>query len=344
MTDADAAMTLRAEDLAVTGVDPATETILTAEETDAIGDAFARWLGVGGRGIIVFPFTSLQPLPRPRRPTADGRRRLPPGITPEGARHPAWWLDAHTTWQDPDESDLAYGVRLALELEHRGVSIPGDGPIDALASGLGWAAADPVTDARLAAYAAGAWDADLCRFELGPGPDGDRRPGGRAELQRQARQLLAPRLELLETLRARRSALHHATLSAERTLVERLEADLDGLVDGVRVHGEKLAWQARHGDDRGRLLTARQSLASSMEALLAALEDLDDARWRHGAPHDPTARGAVGREAGRPGKRHREAAALIGAVYATPAEEAPYLALHRGLEAWRPAATRTADA
>ncbi|MGI8752230.1 MAG: hypothetical protein ACR2MN_07955 [Acidimicrobiales bacterium] len=331
----EAVATLSAGEMVGAGLDPARETILSAEEADAIGEAFARWLGVGRRGVIAFPFSSLQPVPRPRRSAADGRGRLPPGITAEGARHPAWWLDAHTAWQDPDESDLAYGVRLALELEGRGVSVPGDGPIDALASGLGWTLGDPVTDARVAAYAAGAWDPDLCRFELRPDPGRDRLTAARAHLQGQARQLLGPRLALLEILRARRSAGRQAELDAELALVERLEGDLDGLMDDVRRRGGQLDRQARCGAERSRLLTARQGLASSMESLLAALEELDDLSRRHRA--HPAA-GMV-----EPGVGRRHAAALIGAVYAAPGADPPYQALHLGLDRWRLAATRTAD-
>ena len=324
---------LTAEDLARVGLDPTTETILTAEETDAIGHTFAGWLGIGQRGVIVFPFTSLQPLPRPRRATPDGRGRLPPGITAEGSRHPAWWLDAHTAWQDPAEGDLAYGVRLALELERRGASVPGDGPLDALASGLGWPIGDAVTDARVAAYAAGGWDPELCRFELHPATNSG--AASRAEVQRRASQLLAPRLALLEVLRARSSAGDRDALNAELGLVDRLEEALDRLVDQVRRDGGQLCQRARQHDDRSRLLPAREALASSVESLTAALNDLDNASRRHRAHGD----GAVD-----PGRRRREAAALVGAVYADPEDDAPYRVLHGQLEAWRVAGTQTADA
>ena len=324
---------LTAEDLARVGLDPATETILTAEETNAIGRAFAGWLGIGQRGVIVFPFTSLQPLPRPRKATPDGRGRLPPGITAEGSRHPAWWLDAHTAWQDPAEGDLAYGVRLALELERRGVSVPGDGPIDALASGLGWPLGDPATDARVAAYAAGGWNPELCRFELHRATNSGAAP--RADVQRRARQLLAPRLALIEVLRARRSACDRAALNAELGLVDRLEEALDRLIEQIRRDGDQLCRRARHHDDRNRLLPARQALASSVESLTAALNDLDDASRRHQAHRDSPV---------DPERRRREAAVLIGAVYADPEDDAPYRALHGQLEAWRVAGTQTADA
>lgn len=326
---------LTAADFARAGLDPATETILSVEQTEAIGHDFARWLGVGARGVIAFPFTSLQPVPRPRTATADGRRRLPPAITTGGSRHPAWWLDAHTAWQDPDESDLAYGVRLALELERRGVSVPGDGPVDALAAGLGWALGDPVTDRRVAAYAAGGWDPDLCRFELRPHPCGNELPVSRAERQRQARELLGPRLMLLDILRARGAAHDRATLNAEVAGIDRLEGDLDGLVDDAHRRGEQLHRLAQHGDDRGRLLRARQRLASSVDSLTAALEALDDACRRHQA--DPT-------KAVEPGKRRHEAAALIGAVYAAPRTDAPYEALGLRLHSWRRAAAQSAEA
>lgn len=325
---------LTAADLTGAGLDPTTETILTTEETEAIGHAFARWLGVGPGGVIAFPFTSLQPMPRPRRPSPNGCRRLPPGITAEGARHPAWWLDARTTWQDPDESDLAYGVRLALELEHRGVCVPGDGPIDALAAGLGWVIGDPVTDARVATYATGAWDPDLCRFELRPRPTTDGRPA-RAELQRRARQLLRPRLALLELLNARRSDGDRTGLRAELALVHRLEGDLDGLIEDVRRCGQNLCRQAGRPDDRVRLLGARQSLASAVDSLIAALEDLDDASQR--CP--PHRQGPIDARV-----RRRQATALMGAVYAAPGADASYRDLHERLDAWRLAATGTAEA
>lgn len=325
---------LTAEDFAAAGLDPATETILTADEAGAIGRAFAGWLGIGLRGVIVFPFASLQPVPRPRRATADGRRRLPPSITPEGARHPAWWLDAHTAWQDAGEDDLAYGVRLGLELEHRGASLPGDGPIDALASGLGWPLGDPVTDARVAAYAAGAWDPELCRFELHPHPATNGLTALRADFRRQARELLAPRLALLEVIRARRWTGDRAALSDELALVHRLEGDLDGLVEEVRRCGEQLRQRAGQSDDRRPLLACRQALASSVESLIGALSDLDDASRRHRARPDDT---------GHPGSRHRDAAALVGAVYATPGDDQPYQALDGRLEAWRHAGTRAAE-
>ncbi len=326
---------LSAADYARVGLDPATETILTAEETEAIGHAFAGWLGVGPRGVIVFPFTSLQPVPRPRRATADGRRRLPPGITTEGSRHPVWWLDAHTTSRDPDEGDLAFGVRLALEVEHRGVSVAGDGPVDVLAAGLGWILGDTVTDARVAAYANGGWDPDLCRFELRPHPAGDGVPAGRAELQRQARQFLGPRLALLEVLDARRKEGYMAALNAELDLLDRLEGALDGLIEHVRGCGEDLRRRSGNGDDRGHVLAARHGLAASVESLTAALEDLDDASRRHRAHGD------------RPvdaGMRQGEAAALIGAIYAAPGAEPRYRALHARLEGWRIVAAETAEA
>lgn len=330
---------LAAQDYVRVGLDPASETILTAEETNAVGRAFASWLGVGTGGVIVFPFTSLQPVPRPRRATADGRGRLPPGITAEGSRHPAWWLDDHTVWQDPDEDDLAYGVRLALGLERCGASVPGDGPIDALASGLGWPLGDPVTDARVAAYAAGTWDPDLCRFELRPEHPGDAPPAARAELRRQARALLDPRLALLDIVNARRSASYRAALDAERNRIDHLEGDLDGLIDDVRRGGDELRRRAGRGDERGRLLPARQALATSVESLVEALDDLDDASLRMRAHH------ASGADTGTvdAGTRRRQGAALLGAVYAAPGAEPPYWTMHLHLEGWRLAATRTAE-
>jgi hypothetical protein len=322
------------DDLAGVGLDPRTEAILTTDETDAIATAFARWLGVGRRGVIVFPFTSLQPVPRPRLATADGRRRLPPGITAEGSRHPAWWLDAHTAWQDPDEDDLAYGVRLVLELERRGVAVPGDGPLDALASGLGWVLGDPVTDARVAAYAAGGWDPALCRFELRPRPVAGL-TGSRADLQHRARQLLGPRLRLIEVLASRRAATVARTLQAERTLLDREEADLDGRVAAVRRWSAQLRHQARHGDERERLLIDRQGLATAVESVIDAMEDLHQLCWRHGGRHvDPEDRRT----------RHRQAAALMGAVYASPAADSPHQALHLRLDVWRQAASQSAVA
>jgi hypothetical protein len=319
-------------DLAAVGLDPRTETILTPEETDAIGTAFARWLGVGRRGVIVFPFTSLQPVPRPRLATADGRRRLPPGITAEGSRHPAWWLDAHTTWQDPDEDDLAYGVRLVLELERRGVAVPGDGPVDALASGLGWVLGDPVTDGRVAAYAAGGWDPALCRFELRPRPVAGL-TGGRANLRQMARQLLAPRLRLLEVMASRRCATSVRALQAERNLLDREESDLDGQLEAVRRWSTQLRQRACHGEERGRLLAARQGLATAVESVIAAMEDLDQVCRRHDARREnPEDRRT----------RYRQAAALVGAVYASPAADPPHQALHLRLDAWRQAASQSA--
>ncbi len=351
---------LTAGDYAGAGLDPAAETILAGEETDAIGHAFTRWLGVGTGGVIVFPFTSLQPVPRPRRATADGRGRLPPGITAEGSRHPAWWLDGHTSRQDPDEDDLAYGVRLALELERRGVSVPGDGPLDALASGLGWPIGDPVTDARVAAYARGSWDPDLCRFELRPDPAGDGPPASRGELQRQARELLGPRLALLRTVNARRAAGYRATLGTERSLVDRLEGDVGGQIEEVRRGADDLCQRAHEGEDRDRLLPSRQSLATSVESLVSVLDDLDGASRRIGARRasavDPGTGDPGTLEPGTlepgtiepgtvdAGMRRRQGAALLGAVYAAPGAEPPYRALHLHLETWRLDATRMAEA
>ncbi|MDQ6782790.1 MAG: hypothetical protein M3063_04980 [Actinomycetota bacterium] len=312
------------------GLAPAAETILSAPDVETVRAAFCGWLGVGSRGVIVFPFTSLQPVPRPRRATADGRRRLPRSITAEGARHPLWWFDAHTMWQDPDEDDLAYGVRLVLELEGRGLVIPDEGPVDALATGLGWELGDSVTDARVAAYAAGGWDPDLCRFELPPGPV------ARGELRRRAAAFLAPRLAMLESLEAHCATTDQAARCAESIHVDRLGATLGGLVDDVRRCGRQLHHQAsediRGADHRSQLLAARQDLASSLESLAGALDDLDNLTWPRQAPpkHQVDS-----------DQRRHEIAAMIGAIYATPASDPPYRALERRLEAWRVDASLT---
>lgn len=178
-----------AADFARVGLDPATESLLAPCTVDAVRVDFARWLGVTAAAVIAFPFASLPPVPKPGRHRADGRGRLPPTVTRQGAGHPVWWLDAHTAWQDPEEDDLAYGVRLALELASREVTLPDDGPVDLLTTRLGWPVDDGETAARVSRYAHGGWDPDLCRLELAPLPYGS---GGRHERQRAARTLLAP--------------------------------------------------------------------------------------------------------------------------------------------------------
>ncbi|MDQ6840686.1 MAG: hypothetical protein M3137_20700, partial [Actinomycetota bacterium] len=219
------------------------------------------------------------------------------------------------------------------ELDRRRMSVPGDGPIDALATGLGWALGDPVTEARVAAYAAGGWDPDLCRFELRPEPPTDTSVTGRTECGRRARHLLGPRLALLEALDDRRWKTYTTKLSSELGLVERLNDDLDSLVEDVRrASGQLRDLADAHGNGDG-LLTARQVLASSVEALAGTVDDLDAVSRRHQHPSpDPV----------EPGQRHRQAAALVGAVYACPGSGPPHRALRERVEAWRACGVRTA--
>lgn len=169
------------------------ERLLSEGETEVIRAAFVSWLGVNSRGVIVFPLGSIQPVPKPVQHRPDGRGRLPSRVTPEGARHPVWWLDAYTKWKDPDEDELGYGLRLMWALDARDLLVPGDGPVDVLAGRLGWALGDPKIDARITAYARGAWDGELCRLELGPKPMRASRSGAGRDRdchKRQARQIV----------------------------------------------------------------------------------------------------------------------------------------------------------
>lgn len=323
---------LTAGDFARVGLAAGSEGLLGLQAIAAIRAAFATWVGVGPGGVIVFPFSSLQPVPKPLQHQRDGRGRLPPGVTTDGARHPVWWLDAHTKWRDADEDELGYGARLTSELADRGLHLPGHGPVDVLASRLGWPPGDPEGDRRIRAYAEGGWDPELSRLEIGPRPGAG--SGGAVRRQEHkvlARTLLAPRLALLEVAQQRLEAGDRRARDAEQAVVAATDRELAELAATVIAAAAALARGARA--DRRTVLARRATLASAVEAMTGRLER-----------HERAAAACCGRPAADAGELYREAARVVGLVQAGPADDERLAALVAQLERWRLQAAGTAHA
>jgi len=309
---------LSAGDFARRGLDPRTDAPLADAAVGALRQSLARWLGIGPGGVIGFPFASLPPVPRPYGRRGPGGRRLPPGITCAGAGHPLWWLDSHSAWRDPDEGELAYGVRLVLELHHRGLWIPGEGPVDVLATRLAWPPDGAERRARVATCAAGGWDRELSQLELGPGGP------GRADLRRAAQEFLAPRLELGEVLEARMAGARRSALGESLRLMEQLDRARPHLALRVERAAGELRDHARRGGSRPATLELRRNLTRALDELVAGVD-----RHAHTAPG-----GATVAKPTRSAERASRAAAILGAIDADPAAAEAFQVLDDEVAVW----------
>jgi len=320
---------LSAGDFARRGLDPLTDAPLADAAVDALRQSLARWLGIGSGGVIGFPFASLPPVPKPYSRRGAGGRRLPPGITCAGAGHPLWWLDGHSAWRDPDEGELAYGVRLILELHHRGLWIPGEGPVDVLATRLAWPPDGAERRARVASCAAGGWDRELSQLELEPGGP------GRADLRRAAQEFLAPRLDLGEVLGARMAGARRSALVESLRLMEQLDRARPHLALRVERAAGEFRDQARKGGAQPATVELRRNLTRALEALVANVD-----RHAHTAPGGggvaipPLSGDPTGAEPTGSAARASRAAAILGAIDADPAAAEPFRVLNDEVTVW----------
>jgi len=80
-------------------------------------------MGLAPQGVLV-SFYGFPTMPKPWPPGPGGSNRLPPGIRPQWAGHPALWLEPEDRLRKPQESDQEWLIRLYLHLLARGYLQP----------------------------------------------------------------------------------------------------------------------------------------------------------------------------------------------------------------------------
>jgi hypothetical protein len=298
--------------------------LLNVYEYQEIRHEFAAAAGLRPDQVLMTPY-GYPPLPRPPVGGADGSGRLPPGLAPEMAGHPVFWLDRPTRRQRDGEHDDAYAIRLFLELVDRGYLDGESGRMRNPLVELGIDAREPAARDRLVAYRDGGWDAGLCELVVGPRPDAP--PGALAAEAARAHEAHARAYD--ELIAVYRHTVANAVADARATLEGAdFGADSRALVAAC----EDLRRAALAGDDPR---PHRSALDDAYRGLLARMAQIDGAHAVLALEVDRTShvdapRGAASYAVEVERAHAQRCAGLelpMAAVYADPADEARLRAL-----------------